>query len=368
MRRIALINQKGGVGKTTTTVNLGAALATMGKRVLVMDLDPQGNMSIHLDRAAGPQVPTTYDVLTGNMPIKDVLRTTDIPNLWVVPSNIDLSGAELELAASFGRESLLKDAIEQWVQDSNGVSPVDYMLFDCPPSLGLLSVNGMVAAGEVIMTLQTEFFALQGMSKLVEVIALLRRRLNPELEIAGILPCLYDTRLKLAREVLAEIRKYFPGQVFERPIGKNVKLAEAPSYGQTIFQYAPKSSGAKDYQALAVEVIAQETSLEESPSAGPFAGGDAMESAGPFAAPKPAEGPAEAPGETRVEAPGAAPRGTEASVAATGASADALDDVPELPETTVELAPAPRPSAARPARPQTPPVRPSVQQPSDLPE
>jgi chromosome partitioning protein len=266
MRRIALINQKGGVGKTTTAVNLGAALAEAGKRVLLVDLDPQANLSLHLDCIVEPDEPSTYSVLLGNNPVSAAKRPTTSPNLEMVPSSIDLSGAELELASAFGREGLLRDALDQWEQEhqeaNNGASPVDYVLLDCPPSLGLLSINGMVAAREVLVTLQTEFFALQGMTKLVEVVQLLKKRLNPELEIAGILPCLYDSRLKLAREVLAEIRKYFPSQTFERPIGKNVKLAEAPSYGQTIFEYAPESAGAQDYRSLAQAVIAQEPAPE----------------------------------------------------------------------------------------------------------
>jgi len=168
----------------------------------------------------------------------------------------------LELASAMGRESLLRDAVDTWEEEARartGAAPADYLLIDCPPSLGLLSVNGLVAARETVITLQTEFFALQGMSKLIDVVQLLRRRLNPSLAVTGILPCLYDNRLRLAREVLGEIRKYFPGEVFRRPIAKNIKLAEAPSYGRTIFEYAPESSGAADYTALAMEVVDQES-------------------------------------------------------------------------------------------------------------
>jgi len=269
MRRIALINQKGGVGKTTTAANLGAALALEGQRVLLLDLDPQANLSLHLDCTVEPDEASTYSVLLGNSTLSEAIRPTASPGLELVPSSIDLSGAELELASAFGREGLLRDALDQWDADhqkaNNGASPVDYVLIDCPPSLGLLSINGMVAVREVIVTLQTEFFALQGMTKLVEVVQLLKRRLNPELEIAGILPCLYDSRLRLAREVLAEIRNYFPGQTFARPIGKNVKLAEAPSYGKTIFEYAPESAGAKDYLTLARAVMAQTPAAPEPP-------------------------------------------------------------------------------------------------------
>jgi chromosome partitioning protein len=270
------------------------------------------------------------------------VRPTRVENLFVVPSHIDLSGAELELAAAFGRERLLKDAIDAWLEASeegtgndagnNGGSSFDYVLFDCPPSLGLLSVNGMVAAREVILTLQTEFFALQGMCKLVDVIGLLRKRLNPELEIAGILPCLYDTRLRLAREVLAEIRSYFPGKV-GRPIGKNVKLAEAPSYGQTIFEYAPDSSGAQDYRALAEMVVSQET-----PSGAPPDRPDTAE-APAAAAPGPRETPEAAPAVT--ERPAASERAAPARPPAPPA-----ERVPA--ERVIELRPTP---AAGPASP-----------------
>jgi chromosome partitioning protein len=261
MRRIALINQKGGVGKTTTAVNLGAALARAGRRVVLVDLDPQANLSLHLDRPAEGGEPSTYSVLTGATRFGESLQDTTTPGLRLLPSHIDLSGAELELANAYGRELLLREAIEGWEAEAraaDGRAPADYVLIDCPPSLGLLSVNGLVAAREVVIAVQTEFFALQGMSKLVDVLGVLRRRLNPQLETCGILACLYDSRLKLAREVLAEIRRYFPGQVFARAIAKNIKLAEAPSYGQTIFEYAPASPGASDYAEVAGEILAQE--------------------------------------------------------------------------------------------------------------
>lgn len=262
MRRIAIINQKGGVGKTTTVANLGAALALAGRRVVVIDLDPQANLSLHLDVPADQNEPSIYTVLTGETSVGQALRPTRTPNLSIVSSNIDLSGAELELASAIGRESLLRDALDTWereAREKDGRPPADYLLIDCPPSLGLLSINGLVAVGETIVTLQTEFFALQGMSKLIEVLKLLQKRLNPSLSLAGMLPCMYDSRLKLGREVLAEIKSYFPGQVFARPIGKNVKLAEAPSYGRTIFDYAPECSGASDYTALALELLHQES-------------------------------------------------------------------------------------------------------------
>ena len=205
MRRIAIINQKGGVGKTTTAVNLGAALARAGRRVVVVDLDPQANASLHLGAELDPSEPSSYSVLCAGTAFGDALRATGTPGLSLVPSHIDLSGAELELASAIGRETILRDAIEDWA-GSTDAPPADYVLFDCPPSLGLLSVNGLVAAEEVIVVLQTEFFALQGLSKLIDVIQLLQRRLNPDLRLNGVLPCLYDSRLRLAREVLGEIR------------------------------------------------------------------------------------------------------------------------------------------------------------------
>lgn len=269
MRRIAVVNQKGGVGKTTTVVNLGAALARAGKRVVLVDLDPQANMSMHLGVVLEEEVPSVYSVLTGEHRLAEALRDTSTPGLRLAPSNLDLSGAEMELAGALGRETLLRDAVGEWLRayrepaGDDGADPTDYVLFDCPPSLGLLAINGLAAAEEVFITLQTEFFALQGLSKLVEVVQLLQRRINPELAITGIVPCLYDSRLRLAREVLAEIRKYFPGQVFQRGIGTNIRLAEAPSYGQTIFEYAPESSGARDYAGLAAEVLAQEAGAPE---------------------------------------------------------------------------------------------------------
>lgn len=261
MRRIAIINQKGGVGKTTTTANLGAALAIQGRRVVVVDMDAQANLSLSLGVEAPSGTPTAYTVLTGTTKFGAAIRPTTVPRLSIVPANLDLSGAELELAAAMGREFILRDAIREWVESERaktGRAPADYVLFDCPPSLGLLSINALATAGEVLITLQTEFLALQGMSKLVGVVQLLKKRLNPELVVTGIVPCLYDSRLRLAREVLGEIRTYFKGQVFPHPVRANVKLAEAPSFGQTVFEYAPDSNGADDYMRVAREVTARE--------------------------------------------------------------------------------------------------------------
>ena len=261
MRRIAIVNQKGGVGKTTTTVNLGAALARAGRRVLVVDLDPQGNLSTSLGVEIGEGEPSSYSVLIGERELAECIVPTAQKGLSLVPTNIDLSGAELELAGMQEREYRLLRAVDAWEQRSlerEGLSPAEYVLFDCPPSLGLLSLNALVAAREVFLALQTEFLALQGMTRLLDVVNRIREALNPELSVTGIVPCLYDSRLRLAREVLGELRQYFPTQCFRRPISANVKLAEAPSFGRTIFEYAPDSAGARDYAELAEEVLAQE--------------------------------------------------------------------------------------------------------------
>jgi chromosome partitioning protein len=273
MRRIAIINQKGGVGKTTTSVNLGAALAIQGRRVVVVDMDAQANLSMALGIEAASGSPTSYSILIGDKEFGACVRATKIPRLSVVPSNIDLSGAELELASAMGREYLLRDALREWNDahvKKHGRTACDYVLFDCPPSLGLLSINALAAASEVLITLQTEFLALQGMSKLLDIVTLLKKRLNPELVVTGIVPSLYDSRLKLAREVLGEIRSYFKGQVVPHPIRANVKLAEAPSFGQTIFEYAPDSNGADDYMKLAETILAGEARFPELAHLAPF--------------------------------------------------------------------------------------------------
>lgn len=262
MRRIALINQKGGVGKTTTVANLGAALALAGKRVVVVDLDPQANLTVYLGAELAAGEPSSYRVLTGEVSFAAALRDTSTPNLRLLPTDIHLSGAELELSGAVEREKLLRTALSEWVADHArrhaGAEPADYVLFDCPPSLGLLSLNALAASDDVFLVVQTHFLALQGMSKLVDVIELVKQRLHPGLELGGIVACMYDSRMRLAREVLSELRRYFPAQVFRTPISANVKLAESPSFGKTIFEYAPESIGARDFASLSHEVLARE--------------------------------------------------------------------------------------------------------------
>lgn len=260
MRTIALLNQKGGVGKTTTAVNLAAALAREGRQVVVVDLDPQANLTVHLGLELERSAPSSYRMLLGEVSFAQALLETATPGLRVLPTDLELSGAELELANQFGRETLLRDAIKAWREEHEGGSdPADYLLLDCPPSLGLLTINALAASDEIFICVQTEFFALRGLSKLADIVQLVQRRLHPGLRITGIVPCLYDNRLKLAREVLGELRGYFGDRVFEHSISQNVKLAEAPSYGQTIFEYAPLSAGARDYGLLAAEVLAMES-------------------------------------------------------------------------------------------------------------
>lgn len=262
MRSIAVINQKGGVGKTTSTVNLAAALADSGRRVCVMDLDPQAHASLHLGITAVGGQPTMYEVLCGQASIAEA-RCDITENLSVVPSSLDLAAAELELAGEVGREMILRDSMD------DDHEPFDYLILDCPPSLGVLTVNALVAVKEVFLPLQPHFLALHGLSKLLRTIEIVSRRLNEKLRLSGVMLCMYDSNTRLAAEVSTDIdeffqatkggREFFRGaKFFDTRIRRNIRLAEAPSFGQSIFQYAADSNGSKDYRALAQEVIAQE--------------------------------------------------------------------------------------------------------------
>jgi len=252
---IAIANQKGGVGKTTTAINLGASLAVAEKRTLVVDIDPQGNASSGLGITHRSSRPSVYDVLIGRSTIADaVVSDVHIPGLDVVPSTRDLVGAEIELVGTPNREAILRNALAE-VRAS-----YDFILVDCPPSLGLLTLNTLTAADSVLIPIQCEFYALEGLSQLLNTIRLVQRGLNPSLDIEGVLLTMYDRRLNLSRQVAEEARDYFGQKVYESTIPRNVRLAEAPSFGQPIVQYDLLSSGSEAYLALAQEVIARQES------------------------------------------------------------------------------------------------------------
>lgn len=248
---ISIINQKGGVGKTTACVNVGAALARAGHRVLLFDLDPQAHLSISLDRMPAPGEPSVYTLLSGTHTLSEVVQATTIENLMVAPTNLDLTGAETEFASEIGRETLLRDALEAYRRAPDAP---DVVLFDCPPSLGLLSLNALVSSKHVVIPLQAEFFALQGMAQLLDIIDRVKRRLNPGLDLLGMLVSMFQKQRNLSREVLEELNQHFPGLVFETKVRVNVRLAEAPSHGMVIFDYAPESVGAADFTAVAQEL------------------------------------------------------------------------------------------------------------------
>ena len=253
-------NQKGGVGKTTTTVNIAAALARAGMRVLVIDIDPQGNASTALAVPHAADVPSVYDVLLGEKEIQDVVQDApDIDGLQVVPATIELAGAEIELVSLVAREQRLARALERYTawRAEQGQDRLDYVFIDCPPSLGLLTVNAFVAAEEVLIPIQAEYYALEGLSQLLKNVQMIQTHLNPRLQVTTILLTMFDARTNLAVQVAEEVRAHFPDQLLSTAIPRNVRISEAPSYQQTVLTYDPTSAGAVAYREAAAEIAAK---------------------------------------------------------------------------------------------------------------
>ncbi len=288
-RVIAVANQKGGVGKSTTAVSLGAALAELGYRVLVVDLDPQGNASTGLGIRHERREVTVYDVLAAEAPVEGAVVATPIEGLDAIPSTIDLAGAEIELVSQFSRELRLRRALEPL---KDGV--YDFVLLDCPPSLGLLTVNALAAADELIVPIQCEYYALEGLGQLLRNVRLVQQNVNPGLRLTGIVLTMYDPRTKLSEQVVEEVRRFFGDRVYETVIPRTVRLSEAPGFGQPITVYDPRSRGAESYRALAREVAARAPTDEPIPS---------FESVPKVVVPPPEPQPMQAPRPLRPEEP-----------------------------------------------------------------
>ncbi len=258
-RVLALANQKGGVGKTTTAINLGTALAAIGEEVLILDLDPQGNASTGLGIARRERKRSTYDVLVGDCGLDDVLIETAVPRLWVAPSTLDLLGVELEIASHADRAFRLRRALADYIASAGADRPhFSYVLVDCPPSLNLLTVNAMCASHSVLVPLQCEFFALEGLSQLLSTVEQVKTTLNPQLSIHGIVLTMYDARNNLSGQVVADVREHMGDTVYETVIPRNVRISEAPSYGKPALLYDLKSAGSQAYLRLASEIIQRE--------------------------------------------------------------------------------------------------------------
>ena len=258
-RVLALANQKGGVGKTTTAINLGTALAAIGERVLIIDLDPQGNASTGLGIDRKSRLTSSYDMLVGERALRDVIMPTAVPRLFLAPSTMDLLGVELEIAAHEDRSYKLRNALRAYGDTTAGrPDTVTYVVVDCPPSLNLLTVNALAAADAVVVPLQCEFFALEGLSQLLTTVEQVRRTLNPALAIYGVVLTMYDPRNSLAGQVVADVRAYMGDKVYETVIPRNVRLSEAPSHGKPALLYDLKCAGSQAYLKLASEVIQRE--------------------------------------------------------------------------------------------------------------
>ena len=252
-RVITVSNQKGGVGKTTTTVNLAAALARSGARILVIDLDPQGNASTALGVEHRAETPSVYDVVVGDSPLAAVVqKSPEFEHLYCVPATIHLAGAEIELVSLVAREQRLRTALDAFLASS--VEQFHYVFIDCPPSLGLLTINAFVAAREVLIPIQCEYYALEGLSQLLNSIQLIERHLNPQLRVSTILLTMYDSRTNLANQVVSEVREHFPDQALDTLIPRSVRISEAPSYGQSVISYDEGSPGSLSYLEAAAEI------------------------------------------------------------------------------------------------------------------
>jgi len=249
---IAVTNQKGGVGKTTTSVNLSAALATLGKRVLLVDIDPQGNTTSGIGVNKADVTNCVYDVIINDVHPKDAILPTQIPGLSILPATIQLAGAEIELVPTISREVRLKKSLHLVKH------MFDYIIIDCPPSLGILTINSLTAADSVIIPIQCEYYALEGLSQLLNTVRLVQKHLNTSLQIEGVLLTMFDARTNLGIQVIEEVKKYFQQKVYQTVIPRNVRLSEAPSHGESIITYDPRSKGAEVYLELAKEVISSE--------------------------------------------------------------------------------------------------------------
>jgi len=249
MKVLSLVNQKGGVGKTTTAVSLASYVGKKKKKVLVIDLDPQANATSGLGIEKSELENTTYDVLINDCPVEDVILESSALNVDIIPTNINLAGAEVELVNAISRENILKSAIADIKDD------YDYILIDCPPSLGLLTINALTASDGIIIPIQGEYYALEGLSQLVETINIVKKKLNPDIEIIGVVLTMFDMRTQLSKQVREEVEEYFKKKVFKTVIPRNVRLAEAPSHGLAISDYDKSSKGAKAYESLAAEVL-----------------------------------------------------------------------------------------------------------------
>jgi chromosome partitioning protein len=260
-RILSLANQKGGVGKTTTAINLGTALAAIGERVLIVDLDPQGNASTGLGIDRRNRSVSTYDVLIGEAPLRDAVVVTAVPRLHIAASTMDLSGLELELGTTRDRAFRLRDAIAALNTNATEDTDYTYVLIDCPPSLNLLTVNAMAASDAILVPLQCEFFALEGLSQLLQTVEQVRSTLNPNLSIHGIVLTMFDSRNNLSNQVVADVRQFMGAKVYNTMIPRNVRISEAPSYGKPVLVYDLKCVGSEAYLKLATEVIQREREL-----------------------------------------------------------------------------------------------------------